>query len=185
MNPEDRADLQLVEELQAGNLDALGKIINKYQRIFYKLAYRIVLNHDDTEDIVQDSFIKIYENINKYDKRYRFFSWASTIVINSSINKHKAKKVKLKHLEKSAEQTKQKTKTTEIFKDIVNKEKTEIAGKLLKKLPFEYRICLILRAYEELSYDEIAGRLGISVGTVMSRISRGRRKINELLKKYT
>ena len=185
MNPEDRADLQLVEELQAGNLDALGKIINKYQNAFYKLAYRIILNHQDAEDIVQDSFIKIYENINRYDKRYRFFSWASTIVVNSSINKHKAKKVKLKHLEKSAEQTKHKTESTRIFKEIADKEKTEIARKLLKKLPFEYRICLILRAYEELSYDEISNRLGISVGTVMSRISRGRKKINELLKKYT
>ena len=54
----------------------------------------------------------------------------------------------------------------------------------MEQLPFEYRIVLILRGYEELSYEAIANRLGISIGTVMSRLSRGRKKLVEMLKKY-
>ena len=181
---EDREDLQLIGQIKKGDSKAFKSLVDKYQRPFYNLAFRILLDHDDAEDAFQDSIIKIYENIENFNDKYRFYSWASTIVVNTSINIRKANNTKIKLFNKTKERNSYNTGSNRIFENLVQKEKMEIAKSLLKELPFEYRIVLILRAYEELSYKEIAKRLNISVGTVMSRISRGRIKIQELLKKY-
>jgi len=184
MNSEDRGDYLLIEEIKCDNLNAMSKIIQKYQKPFYNLAYRIVLNHEDAEDVVQDSFVKIFEKADSYKNTYRFYSWASSIVVNTSINKKKKDKIRLKYFNRIIKNKNYNNNSSKLLKEVITKDKANIVEKLLKKISFEYRIVLILRAYEGLSYEEIAKRLGISPGTVMYRISRGRKKLLFLLNEY-
>ncbi|NNF07138.1 MAG: sigma-70 family RNA polymerase sigma factor, partial [Candidatus Eisenbacteria bacterium] len=77
----------------AGNTAAFGGLIDKYEKLLFNIALRMVNNYDDARDITQTAFLKAYERLDSYDPRYKFFSWIYRIVVNESINaKTKAKR---------------------------------------------------------------------------------------------
>ena len=185
-NKTDKDDFKWVRKAKKGNHKAFEKLVIKYQRPIYYSIRKMLLDHDDTNDIVQDTFVKAYSNMHRFDEQFPFYPWLHRIAINTAIN-YKTKKLKfIENLpnpgeKESSEPILANNNPLEHFLETELKTNIQEA---LEKLPFEQRVVFIMRTSEDLSYQEIGEQLDISIGTVMSRLSRARAKLRELLQHY-
>ncbi len=184
---ESRADKNVqryVEKSLSGDGKAFEWIIKKYQKRIYFSIYQIVMNHDDTNDVLQDTFVKAYTKLNTYDPSYPFYPWLYRIAINTSLN-HQKKRARMRAL--SLDDLNEKNHQNDVAespRQLFESEGRELILKLkqaLTKIPVEQRTVFLLRVREELSYQEISDTLNISIGTVMSRLSRAREKLRMYL----
>ncbi len=177
-------DIRWIRKTKKGNHKAFEKLVVKYQRAIYGLTRKMVLDHDDTNDIVQDTFVKAYTNLEQFDEQYSFYPWLHRIAVNTTLNfveKNRRYRETFNHGNEVGQDS-----PTEVnpLTHLIHNEYQEQIALLLEKLPVEQRMVFILRTSEELSYQEIRERLDISIGTVMSRLSRAREKLKELLLSY-
>jgi len=168
-------DIALVEQCLSGDTDAFGALVDRYQQAVFNVALRMVNRYEDAQDIAQTVFLKAYRNLGSYKAEYKFFSWIYRMVVNESIN----------FLERR--------RSTELLEDIhvssepdphVSLETAELNRSLeraIASLLPEYRAVIILRHFEDLSYDEIARILRIPEKTVKSRLFSARRQLREAL----
>jgi len=180
---DDQEDLRLTQKAQSGNKKAFEKLVIKYQKRIYFTIRKMVLNHSNTNDIVQDTFVKAYLNLNKYDDSYPFYPWLHRIALNTAINflNKQARHKESYLLDGEEEYHETFSSASNPEKEVEEKELKEHLYSALKQIPPEQRTVFILRTSEGLSYQEISEQLDISIGTVMSRLSRAREKLKELL----
>ncbi len=173
-------EIELVRKVKNGDTRAFDELVRCYQRRLYVAIYRMVHNTSDTEDLVQDTFIRAYRAIKTFNEKYHFSTWIYRIAMNLSINhlkKHRVKSVPLDEIpprlavDQSADPEEKATES-------ILKEKIKAA---MEQLPSEQKAVFVLRTYDQFSYDEISKALKISKGTVMSRLSRAREKLKEIL----
>ncbi len=185
-NKIDKEDFKWIRKAKKGNQKAFEKLVIKYQKPIYYSIRKMVLDHDNTNDIVQDTFVKAYTNLHRFDEQFSFYPWLHRIAINTAIN-YRTKRSRF--IENSPDPGEKEISESIIAENnplenvLENELKTNIA-KALKKLPFEQRVVFVMRNSEDLSYQEISEQLDISIGTVMSRLSRARAKLRELLQHY-
>ncbi len=184
VNHTDKEDKRLVRKAKKGNQKAFEKLVIKYQRPMYGLVRKMVIDHENTNDIVQDTFVKAFSNLERFDEQYPFFPWLHRIAINTTLNHIEKTRRYHETFNRSDNQDEYSTHNGNSLKTIIQTEYKQQIKKALEKLPTEQRIVFILRTSEDLSYQEISEQLEISVGTVMSRLSRAREKLKELLQPY-
>ncbi len=179
--------LGYIQKAISGDSKAFEWIIQKYQKRIYFTVLQLVMNHEDADDVLQDTFIKVYTKLDTYDSQFPFYPWLYRIAINTALN-HQKKKARLRalsledidgnnHSNDLSESPKQ-------MHDMVGGELVTKLKEALGKIPPEQRTVFILRVREGLSYQEISESLEISMGTVMSRLSRARDKLRVLLQGY-
>lgn len=185
-NKTDKEDLKWVRKAKNGNSKAFEKLVLKYQKPIYVAVRKIVLDHNDTNDIVQDTFVKAYTNLNRFDEQFTFYPWLHRIAINTTLNfRAKASRMQAFSTNSDGDKIQQINKNSENpLEEVIEKELNAQVSEALERLPFDQRMVFILRTSEELSYQEISVQLDISIGTVMSRLSRARAKLKELLGQY-
>ena len=170
-----------------GDASAFEWIIKRYQKRVYFTVLQLVMNHDDADDVIQETFIKAYTKLNTYDENYPFYPWLYRIAVNTALN-HQKKKARTRALSlDDLEGNNHKYDLSELPQQTFQAEGGELLSKLkvaLGKIPAEQRAVFLLRVREELSYQEISETLQISIGTVMSRLSRAREKLRTLLNGY-
>ena len=183
---DDREDLSNVRKSKAGNKKAFGRLVLKYQKRIYYTVRKMVLDHGDTNDIVQDTFVKAFLNLNRFDEKYAFYPWLRRIAVNTAINHlNKQSRRKESFLMDGNEEFHDTFKSTSNpSEEMEQRELKNQLYKALKHLPPEQRAVFVLRTSEELSYEEISRQLDISMGTVMSRLSRAREKLKTILAPY-
>lgn len=184
-NKTDKEDLKWVRKARDGHIKSFEKLVLKYQKRIYFAVRKIILDHDDTNDIVQDTFIKVYSNLDQFNEQFSFYPWLHRIAINTTLN-FKAKSSRMRVFSNHSEEddVKRSIQSTENpLEEVIEAEFKERISEALKKLPFDQRMVFILRTSEDLSYQEISEQLDISIGTVMSRLSRARANLKELLLK--
>ena len=180
---DDAEDLKLVIKVRSGNLKAFDRLVEKYQRRLYVMVRKMVIGHDDTNDIVQEAFVKAFSNLERFDDNYAFYPWLHRIAVNTAINHQKKmsrqmERTSIDSITEPATQSEGSNPSGQVLGQELNVKIEEA----LDQLPFEQRAVFILRTAEDLGYQEIADRLDISIGTVMSRLSRAREKLKKLLK---
>ncbi len=167
----------------SGHTELLSDLFNDYHQQVYRLAYRITLSHKDAEDIVQDVFLKLYYKLHQFEEKSKISTWIYRIASNTSIDSQRRfKKWKGEnplHLitEKDLNIRKQNPNehnATEI---------AELLNKAVAKLKRPFRTVLILRNFENFTYEDIAEILHITSGTVASRLNRGYAKLRIELEK--
>ena len=167
----------LIEECRNGNSKAQFRLYNQYSKAMYNLAYRIVNNREDAEDLLQEAFIECFRNIGSFRFESTFGAWLKRIVVNKCINQIKKKKIDLTFCETLPstlyeEDDEPDYDTSEIFRSI-------------EMLPDGYRIILTLYLLEGYDHSEISQILGISESTSKSQYSRAKEKLKNILsKKY-
>jgi len=166
-------DNKLIQRFKNGELEAFEMLVKKYQNTAINIAYSLIGNRADAEDIAQESFIKVYRNINSFREEAKFSSWLYRIVVNNAYDflRHKKDTVALDEIGDISSGLKE-------SEDVLTKELIKDA---LAKIPFEYRSTLTLREIQGLSYEEIAQVLKIGIGTVESRLFRGRTMLKDIL----
>lgn len=170
-------DLELIERFKSGDLGGFEMLVKKYQNMTVNVACGLVGNLHDADDVAQEAFLKVYHNIDSFRAQSKFSSWLYRITVNCAydhLRKHKQKAVSLDSFENFD------IPDTKESGDILAKELVQAA---LQRIPYEYRSALVLKELEGLSYQEIAEALKISIGTVESRIFRGRSMLKDILTK--
>lgn len=144
-------DLELVEKVKSGNRGAFSELVKRHQRSVLRLSLRFVKDMDTAEDVTQDAFIKAYEKLASFEGRASFKSWLFQIAVNTARNKLREWKrdtvdIDDVHLAVAAE-----AETT-----LVHTAVADILHQEVEKLPFKQKTALVLRVYEDLSFNEIA-----------------------------
>ena len=177
-------DLELIRRVQQGETAAFDELMMRYNQAVYRLAYSLVRNHADANDISQDTFIRAYRAIGRFDEQYRFYTWLHRICVNLCFTMLKrAGRQKLVSLPGSepGEEWRELPDPKAAPSDLALQRDLDRA---LRELPADQRAVFVLRVKEDMSYGEMAKMLGIPVGTVMSRLNRARLRLRELLKDY-
>jgi RNA polymerase sigma-70 factor (ECF subfamily) len=177
-------DERLVAKAQEGDLFSFDHLVKKYQKKIYFLAYRMMKNHDAADDIAQETFINAYSSIKSFKLGYSFYTWLYRICMNLSINHLRRQKFVIpeSHFEEETSPLEKETTTEDPLSLLVQKERERKIEQAIDSLSPKYKAVFILKVYEDLSYEEIAQTLKISLGTVMSRLFRAREKLQKLLK---
>ena len=186
-------DTVLVQHCRRGDAAAMERLILKYQNRIFNVILKICPNIDDAAELTQETFVKIIENIDKFEERSSFYTWAFRIAVNLTLNFRK-RKVKLGFNRFDADSNEQQQGTAIALKEILvnnnapdpaviveNKELCELLTSSLIKLDDNQRAVIVLRDIEGMSYNDIANVLGLELGTVKSRISRARSNLREIL----
>ena len=182
MNPE---ETDLISRCQQGDQEALKGIFEKYQKKVYRIAYGVVRQREEALDIVQEVFIKLFRSIKNFKGRSQFYTYLYRMTMNTAIDHaRKTGKQSMSSLDQegSFQPSDEAEKGPERI--LLHKELEERVKRAMGQLPAEQRAALVYREVEGLSYQEMAEAMGCSIGTVMSRLHYGRKRMQELLKDY-
>ena len=190
-------EAQLVALASQGDKDAYRVLVERYQPRVFAIAYEIVKNREDAEDIAQESFVKAYLSLHSFKGDSSFFTWLYRIVHNMALDVRRRLMRRgggtLEYDEiKASRQELQSGSfgggTTGVGEGpaeaVLNREKASRIQKALGEISEEHRSVVVLREIDGLSYDEIAKATGVSKGTVMSRLFYARKKLQEALHEF-
>jgi RNA polymerase sigma-70 factor, ECF subfamily len=177
----------LLARCAEGDQAACADLVAEHQRMVYQLAYHLLGNRDEALDLSQDVFMRVFRTLPQFRGQSQLRTWIYRIVVNQARNRqrwwrrrHRARQVSLdQHLETHAEPSG----NPRVAPDSVLAQK-QLASQLrraLDALPFDQRSIVILREIDGLSYEEIAFSLGVTLGTVKSRLTRARRALRDVL----
>ena len=176
--PQRFEELELILRSQAGDTEAFGRLVIKYRAKILTVLYGIVRDEHDARDLAQESFLKAWRSIHQFQGRSSFYTWLYKLTVNMAIaslhRKGRCAEVELDHAIPSS-----------LPSPRANYQRTEFREHLnaaLAKLSPEHRNVIVLKEIEDLQYHEIAEILNISVGTVMSRLFYGRKKLQSILR---
>lgn len=177
----------LINKCCKGNIKAFEKLIMNYEKKVYNISLRILKNPEDAMDASQEVLIKVFQNIKKFNFKASFSTWIFKIVTNTCIDYLRKRNNKLIYIDEAIN-TDDGVIQREIADDsftpeeLLDKKLTkELVHKSIDKLDDIYRIVIILRDIQGFSYEEISQILDLSVGTVKSRISRGRINLKRII----
>lgn len=177
-------DVELVNRAKQGETAAFDELMRRYARSVYKVTYSLMRSHADADDTTQETFIRAFRAIGRYDPSWRFYTWLRRIAVNVCLNELKRRqRLKLSPLPESEFDGENRL-TPETNSPPVDATLLRDLDAALLRLPPEQRAVFILRVKEELNYREIGAVLGIPVGTVMSRLNRARNRLRIILHDY-
>ena len=180
----------LVSLLKQGQEDAFRVLVRRYETRVFSIAYGITLDREESLDIVQEVFLKVYQNIHTFREESRLSTWLHRITVNLCLNWKKRWKRRFRWhhqpLERDQSGNDLKSGTEAHYPDALyeKKEFQKIFWDRLNELPEKTRAVFVLKEVEGLSYDEIAKTLGVRMGTVSSRLFYARKRLKESLKQY-
>lgn len=169
----------LIDQCKEGNPKAQFQLYNLYAKQMLNVSNRIVNNRMEAEDVLQESFINAFNGLNNYRGEASFGSWLKRIVINQSLNVVRKKK-------QFFEEINDDTLGDHVDPEVDNEEveyNVKDIHEAMQQLPDGYRVIFSLYMFEDLSHNEIAEQLAISVNTSKSQLSRARKKMKELMQK--
>ena len=186
-------DLALVQEAKAGDAEAFRALVVRYQRKVYAVALGIVKDPDLAWDVAQEAFVRVHQHLGEFKGDSSFSTWVLRIGSHLAIDSLRKERTSSKQdiddvNEADVQGGGEGILATALGNDPQqNALRRELAGKMteaLAQLPEKHRTILVLREVEGLSYEELAERLGIHKGTVMSRLFHARKKMQALLREY-
>jgi RNA polymerase sigma-70 factor (ECF subfamily) len=180
-------DFSLVEKAKEGNQKAYAELMQRYKDSIFFMVLKMVNNKDDAMDITVTTFAKAFENLEKYRPDYAFSTWLFRIATNGSIDFIRKKKIATTSIDSMGYDGGE-DKVFEIKSDVLNpeehsikKQQTEQLKEVIDKLPARYKTLIVLRYFDELSYEEIAEQLDLPLGTVKAQLFRGRDLLSNVL----
>lgn len=182
----------LVADAREGNHEAFTRLIRQYDRHIYRLALNITGNSADAEDVLQDASLKAYEKLRQFQGDSRFYTWLVRIAVNEALMKLRKRRgntevsldapvetddsdIMPREIEDWGDDPEQRYAKTQL---------QEILAEAIEGLEIPYRMVFVLRDIEELSTEETAATLGLSISAVKSRLLRARLKMRQRLNKY-
>jgi RNA polymerase sigma-70 factor (ECF subfamily) len=181
------SDAELVSRAQRGDPTAFSELVERYQDRVYNLCYRMCHNHADALDLAQSTFLRALQALPRFEVRAKFFTWLFRIAVNQALSHRRARRRQpTLSLRWSDDEDERPFEPPAVDDDDPSQTmaRSELHARLeaaLGKLDEEFRAAVVLRDVEELDYAAIAEILEVPVGTVKSRIYRGRMMLRELL----
>jgi len=184
-------ELRLVNAARGGDIGAFEELVRKYDRNVFRIANHITQNREDAEDVVQDAFLKAFQNLGQFQGQSKFYTWLVRIAVNEALMRLRRRRPeRMVSLDEDIN-TGEDTIPREVADWSPNPEQLynqselrEILQKTIQGLPPSFRTVFVLRDVEGLSTEETADALGLSVPAVKSRLLRARLQLRERLTKY-
>src|SRR6202050_4243366 len=184
-------ELALVHAAKAGDISAFEQLVRRYDRNVFRIAQHITHNREDAEDVVQDAFLKAYENLNQFQGQSKFYTWLVRIAVNEALMKlRRLKPGRTVSLDEDVK-TEEDSLPREVADWSPNPEQQysqaelkDILTRTIQGLPMSFRTVFVLRDVEGLSTEETAEALELSVPAVKSRLLRARLQLRERLNRY-
>ncbi len=184
-------ELKLVRAAKAGDISAFEQLVHRYDRNVFRIAQHITQNREDAEDVVQDAFLKAYENLKNFQEQSKFYTWLVRIAVNEALMRLRRRRPeRMVSLDEEV-----KTDEDSIPREVADwspnpeqlytqSELHDILSKTIQGLPSSFRTVFVLRDVEGLSTEETAEALDLSIPAVKSRLLRARLQLRERLNKY-
>ncbi|MFQ6007447.1 MAG: sigma-70 family RNA polymerase sigma factor [Candidatus Zixiibacteriota bacterium] len=170
-------DYTLIRAVQNGDMVAFNELVDRYKNRLMNVIGRMLSSQDEAEDIVQETFVRVYQHRQSFNFQHCFSTWIYTIALNLARNELRKRK-KFKFFEISE----MKGRETELAVEMkLPNRLPQALDAAIKDLPEKYRSAFILRDIQELPYDEVAKILSIPLGTVKSRVNRARMILRDKL----
>jgi RNA polymerase sigma-70 factor, ECF subfamily len=180
----------LVAAAKAGDISAFETLVGRYERKIFRLTQNITQNREDAEDAMQEAFLKAYEHLQAFEGNSRFYTWLVRIAVNQALMKLRKRRPNVVSLDEEVD-----TGEDMVPREVedwgpspadryAQTELSEILTKVIGELDPSFRIVFQLRDIEELSTEETAEALGLSVPAVKSRLLRARLKLRQTLNQY-
>lgn len=181
----------LVERAQGGDARAFTELVNQYERKIFRLAKHITQSQEDAEDVLQETFLKAYGHLPEFQRQSKFYTWLVRIAVNESLMKlRKRRTARTVSLDEGID-TGEETVAREIavWEDnpeerYSREELRRILDEAIDALPPIFRTVFVLRDIDELSTEETAGVLNISIPAVKSRLLRARLQLRDRLTRF-
>jgi len=175
------AELQLVEAHRRGDPDAIGQLLEAYQRRLYSICYRMVRNEHDARDLTQDSLVRVIQGLDSYDGRSKLSTWIIRVTMNTCLS-HLRKQRLRRHgsLDVASENSPAGPIDPRSMGELQPSSRVEhsemrlVLGRAMMRLDPDMRAVLVLRDMQDLEYQSIAHSLEVPIGTVKSRLFRAR-----------
>ncbi len=176
MLPMSIEEVQHINKARVGGSNSFAFLVKKYQQMAYNLAFRIVCDEDDAKDVVQESFIKIWKNMKRYDPKIKFSTWMYTIVTNTAIDYlRSAKKRTMINIDNLGE----KLAITNMENELENKELGQLIKLASDGLTTKQRLVFVLRDLQGLKSEEVSEILKLSATSIKSNLYHARNNIRE------
>jgi RNA polymerase sigma-70 factor (ECF subfamily) len=184
-------ELSLVRAAKAGDVSAYEQLVRRYDRNVFRIAQHITHNREDAEDVVQDAFLKAYENLAKFQEQSKFYTWLVRIAVNEALMRlRKRRPERTVSLDEDV-----RTEDDSIPREIADwspnpeqlykqAELRDLLQKTIQGLPPGFRTVFVLRDVEGLSTEETAEALNLSIPAVKSRLLRARLQLRDRLNKF-
>lgn len=180
-------DFMLVVRAKDGDQKAYAELMQRYKDSIYFMALKMVNNKDDAMDLTVETFGKAFENIEKYKPDFAFSTWLFRIATNNCIDFIRKKRLNVVSLQSLTEEDREE-KQLQIVSNTLNPEETSIKKQeseklksIVEQLPQRYRTLIILRYYDEKSYEEISQQLDLPLGTVKAQLFRARDLMSNIM----
>ncbi|MEO6819017.1 MAG: sigma-70 family RNA polymerase sigma factor [Ginsengibacter sp.] len=176
-NPDTIQDFELLHQINEGNMKVYEQIIRRYNPLLYKIGRSYSFNHQDTEDLMQETYIDVYRGLAKFENRSSFKTWISRIMLNQCYHKRQAVIIKKEITEDELLFSKSDNGNSE--SKLSNTELSRVLETAINEIPENYRIVFALRELNGLNVAETAHTLDISENNVKVRFNRAKALLRE------
>ncbi len=188
-------DNELIDQIRAGRTDALEALVSRYERRVYNLAYRMLGNKEDAEDVLQDTFLNVIRSIDGFRSRSSFSTWLYRVAANAALTKLRQRSKREKSEGEFLDQVYSVTESAHSDSKLVDwsdrpaerlldQEARQVMDEAISELPEIYRVVFVLRDVQGLPASEVAEILDLSVPAVKSRLHRARLYLRNRLSDY-
>src|ERR671923_2947956 len=184
-------EMALVRAAKGGDMGAFEQLVKRYDRNIFRIAQHITQNREDAEDVVQDAFLKSFQNLEQFQEQSKFYTWLVRIAVNEALMKLRRRRTaKTVSLDEDVQ-----TEDDSVPRDVADwapnpeqlydqGELKDILQRTIQGLPASFRTVFVLRDVEGLSTEETAEALGLSVPAVKSRLLRARLQLRDKLTRF-
>lgn len=177
-------DQTIINKVLAGEVSAYSLLVDRYSSMVFTLAYNIILNREDAEEVAQDAFVKAFTSLQSFKQQSKFSTWLYRIVVNTALNKKKLHKLVIVDIDEQI--TEEELAGSYSLPQYESKDMKQFVQSAVSALPDNERICITLFYLNELSVNEIGELTGITTANIKVLLHRGRKhlydKLNELLR---
>lgn len=185
-----KEDQSLVVSAMEGDQMAYAKLLERYKDSIYFMVLKMVNNREDAEDLTIEAFGKAFSNIEKYSPKFAFSTWLFKIAVNNCIDFIRKKRIEKSSLDEKRSnsdggeyQIDVKSNELDPEENFIKEQRKALANEVVERLPDHYRNLIHMRYFEELSYNEIATKLNLPLGTVKAQLYRSKELLLNILKK--
>ncbi len=177
---------EITAACRAGQPDAFGALVRRFQDRLYPTIVRLTGCPAEALDVLQDTFLKAFEKLDAFQGESRLYTWVYRIAVNQALSGRRKRRStrSAENLDGGADDSRLTAREDDPSADLVRDERETAVRRALAALAPEHRAVVVLKEYDDLSYEEISGLLGIPIGTVRSRLHRARLELKELLRDW-
>ena len=174
-------DIYYIEAVRKGNVQAFSFLVEKYQKLVYTLALKLLKKPEEAEEMAQDTFIKAFQKLDSYEGKSKFSTWLYSITYNACISELRKRRIEFKSLDDRQISDQDEQKMHDYYRETRKEDQEKYLNLALAKLPEDDQVLVTLYYYESQSMDEISQITGLTVSNIKVKIHRARKRMYVLL----